>query len=208
MRRDVALHCDILRNMPQHSIPKDEHGARRPRHEGRILDAVIDGLVEDGYQQLTVEGVAVRAGVHKATLYRWWTGKPALVAEALAQRMDTGPVPDTGTTRGDLIAWLRVTVANYTGTQAGVAMPALIGDLAVTSHGLQAFREAFLTERRAGCAQLVRRGMARGDLPVDTDVDLFLDALAGAVFYRQLVSGVPITADLPERIADLLLGSA
>jgi len=50
--------------------------------------------------------------------------------------------------------------------------------------------------------------MARGDLPVDTDVDLFLDALAGAVFYRQLVSGVPITADLPERIADLLLGSA
>lgn len=172
-----------------------------------ILDAVIDGLVEHGYQQLTVEGVAARAGVHKTTLYRWWSGKPALVAEALAERMKTGPVPDTGTTRGDLVAWLRVTIGNYTGTCAGVAMPALIGDLAATPDGPAAFREAFLTERRAGCAELIRRGMARGDLPCDTDMELFLDALAGTVFYRQLVSGIPITDELPQQLVDLLLGS-
>lgn len=183
-----------------------EQRVTHPRSHAAILDAVIDGLVEHGYQRLTVEGVAARAGVHKTTLYRWWSGKPALVAEALAHRMETGPVPDTGSTRDDLVAWLRVTIANYTGARAGVAMPALIGDLAATPDGLVAFREAFLAERRAGCAELVWRGMARGDLPADTDVELFLDALAGTVFYRQLVSGVPITDMLPVRLVDLLLG--
>jgi AcrR family transcriptional regulator len=184
-------------------------GTRRSHARGHaaILDAVIAGLVEHGYQRLTVEGVAARAGVHKTTLYRWWSGKPALVADALAARMATGPVPDTGTTRGDLVAWVEVTIANYTGTQAGVAMPALIGDLASTAEGVAAFRDAFLSDRRAGCAELVRRGIRRGDLPATTDVELFLDALAGTVFYRQLVSGIPITADLAPNLVDLLLGT-
>jgi AcrR family transcriptional regulator len=207
MQRNVALHGGRLRLLSTIGMPTREHRVPHARSHAAILDAVIDGLIEHGYQQLTVEGVAARAGVHKTTLYRWWSGKPALVAEALAQRMLTGPVPDTGTTRGDLVAWLRVTIANYTGARAGVAMPALIGDLAATPDGLAAFRRAFLTERRAGCAELVRRGMAAGDLPADTDVELVLDVLAGTVFYRELVSGIPITDELPERLVDLLLGS-
>ncbi|MCH1866937.1 TetR/AcrR family transcriptional regulator [Nocardioides sp. CFH 31398] len=185
----------------------DDAKLPRARQQTAILDAVMDGLVDQGYQQLTVEGVAARAGVHKTTLYRWWSGKPALVANALANRMVVGPVPDTGTTRGDLIAWIEVTIANYAGTRAGIALPALIGDLASTPDGVTAFREAFLAERRAGCAELVRRGISRGDLPAHTDVELFLDALAGTVFYRQLVSGVPFTTDLPGRLVDLLLGT-
>lgn len=208
MRRDVASHPGTLTQVSTASKRTGARSPARPRQHARILDEVIACLVRGGYQRLTMEEVAARAGVHKATLYRWWSGKPALVAEALAQRMDTGPVPDTGSTRKDLIAWLQGTVANYTGTQAGVAMPALIGDLAATSGGVQAFRQAFLTQRRAGCAELVARAIDRADLPPTTDVELFLDAMAGTVFYRQLISGIPITKDLPERIVDLLLGPA
>ncbi|MGY4920305.1 TetR/AcrR family transcriptional regulator [Streptomyces sp. 900116325] len=78
----------------------------------------------------SVEGVAASSGVHKSTLYRWWADKAALVADALASRMDPGSLPDTGTTRGDPTAWLRGTIANYTASPAGAAMPALIADLA------------------------------------------------------------------------------
>ena len=175
-----------------------------PRAREQILRAAIDQLSAHGYQRLTVEGVAASAGVHKSTLYRWWPDKPALVADALAAHLAIGPVPDTGSTRNDLIAWLQVTIANYTATPAGIAMPALISDLSSRAGGLAAFRESFLNSRRTGCAELVRRGIARGDLPADTDVELFMDALAGTVFYRQLVSGQPITDDLAERITTLL----
>jgi AcrR family transcriptional regulator len=170
------------------------------------MQVVIDQLASHGYQHMTIEGIAAAAGVHKATLYRWWPGKPALVAEALCAHMTVGPPPNTGTTRGDLIAWLKGTIANYTGTRAGVAMPALISDLAATPEGVTAFRQAFLTARRQGCRVLVQRGIDRGDIPAGTDIELFMDAIAGTIFYRQLVSGTPITRDLAAKIADLLLG--
>lgn len=154
---------------------------------------------------MTVEGIAATARVHKSTLYRWWPDKTALVADALSEHLSTGPVPDTGNTRDDVIAWLRVTIANYTATPAGVAMPALISDLASRPDGLGAFRESFfLAQRRAGCAALIQRGIERADLPPDTDIELFMDALAGTVFYRELVSGQPIADDLAERITALL----
>jgi AcrR family transcriptional regulator len=174
-----------------------------PRHRDRILDATISELSAHGYLRLTVEGVAGAAGIHKSTLYRWWPDKAALVADALARHLATGPIPETGNTGDDLIAWLRVTIANYTATPAGVAMPALISDLAARPDGLKAFRESFLDQRRAGCAAIIRRGITRGDLPPDTDIELLMDALAGTVFYRQLVSAQPITSDLAERIVAL-----
>lgn len=176
-----------------------------PRKRDLVLRAVVDELARTSYAQLTVERIAEVSGVHKTTLYRWWSGKPELVADALATLMDTGPVPDTGSTRDDLVQWLTGTVRNYAGSSLGVAMPALISDLASTPEGLEAFRAAFLAERRANCAEVVERGVARGDLPDGLDVDLFMDTLAGAVFYRQVVTGVQVDADTAERVVDLLL---
>jgi len=186
------------------TIPTPLAKTRGPRSRPTILHATIEQLSIHGYQRLTVEGVAAAAQVHKSTLYRWWPDKSALVADALAAHLATGPVPDTGSTRDDLITWLRVTIANYTATPAGVAMPALISDLSARPGGLAAFRGSFLDKRRAGCAVLIQRGIRRGDLPADTDIELVMDALAGTVFYRQLVSGQPVTEDLAERIVTLL----
>lgn len=176
-----------------------------PRKRDLVLRTVVDQLTRTPYAQLTVERIAEVSGVHKTTLYRWWSGKAELVADALATVMDTGPVPDTGDTRTDLVRWLTGTIRNYAGSPLGVAMPALISDLASSPDGLRAFRSAFLSERRANCAEVIARGVARGDLPPDLDADLFMDTLAGAVFYRQVVTGGPVDAGTAERVVDLLL---
>ncbi|ORJ92039.1 TetR/AcrR family transcriptional regulator [Prescottella equi] len=189
-------------------VPSAEPRRGGPRKRDLVLRTVVDELAVTPYAQLTVERIAEASGVHKTTLYRWWSGKPELVADALATLMDTGPVPDTGSTRDDLVQWLTGTVRNYAGSPLGVAMPALISDLARTPEGLAAFRGAFLAERRTNCVEVIDRGVARGDLPSDLDVDLFMDTLAGAVFYRQVVSGGLVDADLAERVVDLLLPSA
>jgi AcrR family transcriptional regulator len=176
-----------------------------PRGHAAILAATIALLAEQGYQGLTMEGVATRSGVHKATLYRWWPSKGHLAGWALGAGLVTGPAPDTGNTRADLITWTRGTIANYTSTPAGTALPALLSDLAREPGALDSFRRVFLDTRRANCATVVARGIERGDIPADVDVGLFMDVLAGSVFYRQLVSGEPFTDDLAERIVDLLL---
>jgi len=204
MQRNVALYFTPWQGV---GMPVSSADARRggPRKRDLVLRTVVDELAVTTYAQLTVERIAEASGVHKTTLYRWWSGKPELVADALATLMDTGPVPDTGSTRRDLVEWLTGTARNYAGSPLGVAMPALISDLARTPEGLAAFRVAFLAERRANCAEVIERGVGRGDLPADLDVDLFMDTLAGAVFYRQVVTGGRVDADTAERVVDLLL---
>jgi AcrR family transcriptional regulator len=176
-----------------------------PRGREAILSATLAELGEHGYQRMTMEAVAARAGVHKATIYRWWASKGSLVGWALGAGLSAGPVPDTGNTREDLVAWLRETITNYTSTPAETALPALLSDLAAEPGTLEGFRRSFLGARRANCAVSITRGVERGDIPPDVDVGLFMDVLVGTVFYRQLVSGEPIDEGLAERLVDLLL---
>src|SRR4051794_12952320 len=90
-------------------------GGRSARVQEAVLAAVLHELVESGYGSLSFDRVAERAGVHRATLYRRWTGKEALVAEALlAQAARDVPMPDTGTLLGDLRALVHAIVANIT----------------------------------------------------------------------------------------------
>lgn len=150
-------------------VPSAEPRRGGPRKRDLVLRTVVDELAVTPYAQLTVERIAEASGVHKTTLYRWWSGKPELVADALATLMDTGPVPDTGSTRDDLVQWLAGTVRNYAGSPLGVAMPALISDLARTPEGLAAFRGAFLADRRTNCVEVIDRGW-RGEIcrPIST----------------------------------------
>src|SRR5205807_149149 len=97
-------------------------------------------LEELGYLNLTIEGVAQRAGVGKATIYRWWPSKGALVAEAISTHLDHGPHKPTGDVRKDLRNSIQVTLDNYSGTVAGVAIPALLADLAFDAQSYEAFR--------------------------------------------------------------------
>lgn len=175
------------------------------RRDDAILEATVELLSEVGYHGLTMEAVAGRARVGKATVYRRWSSKGALVGEAMARHLSVAPVPDTGSVRGDLLAAIATTLANYTETVAGVVIPAVATDLSRDPELLSAFRAQFLDPRRSASGAVLERGIARGELPADLDIPLVMDVWAGAIFYRVLISGEPIRPGFAGQLADLIL---
>src|SRR5687767_15007682 len=94
-------------------MPEPRPGGRSARVREAVLSATTAVLAEDGYERLSIETVAVRAGVHKTTVYRRWPTRAQLVVDALQERSERNvPVPDTGTFAGDLDALARSVVAN------------------------------------------------------------------------------------------------
>lgn len=187
--------------------PPDPVTGRRRDQRSRtaILEATVELLHEVGYQRLTMEGVATRAGVGKATVYRWWPSKGALVVEAMTERLPLPPVPETGDTRADLRTAIRTAVSTWTQLPTGVIIPALAVDLMDDPAAAGQFRD-FLRPRRASVLRILRHAAERGELPLDVDAALLFDIYAGTILYRFLVSGEPITDTLVNQLVELLLG--
>ena len=182
---------------------------RNARSHRAILVATNELLAESGYTALTIEGVAARARVGKATVYRWWPSKGALVIEAITHdgRM-TLPTADTGQLRDDLIYAVHHVIEVLTDSTAGSIIPAMTADLVRDPTIAKMFREQVLRPRRSAVAAMINRAIDRGELPPDADVALLLDVCVGAVFYRLIVSGEPITETFAARLIDLLLHGA
>lgn len=161
---------------------------RSARADRAILEATIELLVEVGYGGMSVEAVAARAQVGKATIYRRWASKKALVSEALRQLSDDVRMPDTGNTREDLIALLldfrRVTSASYIGPMVGRIVSAAISN----PEFMKIYWENTILPRRRAVAEILLRGQRRGELRSDLDLDLVLDMLPGTAVYRILIS--------------------
>lgn len=162
-------------------------------------------LAEGGYSDLTIEGIATRAGVGKATIYRWWNSKGALVGETLARRLKVESIKDSGSLREDLRQAVAATVENYSNSIAGVVVPGLIADIGHDADLHDSFFKEFIQPRRASVTRLLERAVEEGALPVDTDMDLVMDIWAGAVFYRAVVTGRSVSDDLPDALVALIL---
>ncbi len=154
-----------------------------------ILDATTQRLADVGYAALTIEGVAAHAGVGKATVYRWWPTKGALVIEALSAALAPPALIETGDVRHDLLTAVRRVVHTFTRSPEGAVIPALAADLVRDPAMAEQFRAQIIRPRRSVVVDLLRRAAARGELPPDVDTELLVDVYAGAVFYRVLVSG-------------------
>jgi AcrR family transcriptional regulator len=165
-------------------------------------------LGEVGYHALTVEGIAAKAGVGKATIYRWWPTKPALVVDALLHRLVLEVAPSTGDVKKDLIAAVQETVDNYSQTVAGIVIPALASELAHDPQLLEEFRTKFIRPRRAAFSQILKRATNDGEGVSRSDLELICDMVAGTVFYRVLISGEPISKSFAKRLAELVLNGA
>jgi AcrR family transcriptional regulator len=190
------------------SMSDTEPGARspgRPRSERAttaILGAARELLEERGLRGLSVDAIAGRAGVSKATIYRWWPSKAAVVMDAfLAGTGPRMPFPDTGSTREDLRRQLRSVIRLFNEPRTRGPFVALIAESQHDPELARALRERFIASRRAAAREVFTRGQARGELRPDLDVDIAIDALYGALYYRLLISGEP----LKPRYADALL---
>lgn len=169
-------------------------GPGRPRSveaDRAILDAALEELATHGFDGLTVDAVAARAGVSKATIYRRYPGKTDLVIAAATKL--TAPavsVPDTGSIRTDLTTMLGNFRQLMTGTTAGRVARMMIAELQRNPEVAATYRE-FITARRAGTIAVVRRAIRRGELREDTDVELLADLVVAPLFYRLFISGRP-----------------
>ena len=179
---------------------------REARADRAILDATLELVAELGVHAFRTDDVAARAGVGKGAIYRRYRSKDELVTAAVAALVSEEiVVPDTGSTRADLLALMREAVELYSGSLPGRLMPNLVGAMAQKPRLAQAVRDGFLAARRATLTEVLRRGIERGDLRPDLDLELALDVLGGPLFYRLLVTGGPIDEQLAEGVADLIL---
>jgi AcrR family transcriptional regulator len=169
-----------------------------------ILEAAVDLFAEGGLDGLTVEGVAARAGVGKATVYRRYPCKVDLVIAASHSFAIRNERTDTGTTRGDLRAMVDGLIELLTSTALGRAMPMMVADRARIPELADAHR-GIVAEKRAQHRQVVLRGIARGDLRPDVDPEAVIDAYVGPVFYRFLISDAPLDDAFADSLVDTVL---
>jgi AcrR family transcriptional regulator len=191
---------------------KSDHAVRPPgrprsaRADRAILDAALAAFIEHGFDGMSIEGVAERAGVGKTTIYRRWASKEELVAAAVGTLVREVAVPDTGSVRDDVLVLVRQLVRLFRSGEAGGALPRMVGEVASGSALGRAYVEQVILPRRRMAAEAVRRGIARGELREDLDVELAIDQLLGPLIVRRLFAGPSsLSLNLPERIVDAAL---
>lgn len=170
------------------------------------MRATQELLVERGYRELTIEGVAARAGVGKQTIYRWWPSRSALVLEAYLAGSDAiEPPADSGSTHEDvrgLLIWLADVLAQPIG---GRVVAGLVADLQHDPDLAAGFHRDVVPARRRSMLEALERGRDRGEIRADADLEAAIDALHGAVFYRLLLSGEPLDEEFADRVAGQVL---
>jgi AcrR family transcriptional regulator len=179
---------------------------RDARTDRAIVAATLELIAERGVYAFRTEDVASRAGVGKGAIYRRYESKDELVTAAIGALVDGEiVVPDTGSTRADLVALMREAVALYSGSLPGRLMPNLVSAMAERPELGRTLRNGFLAARRSALTEVLRRGIDRGDLSPDLDLEFALDVLGGPLFYRLLITAGPIDERLAENVVELML---
>lgn len=163
-------------------------------------------IAEQGYVGASVQEIARRAGVGKDTLYRRWSGKAELAYEALFARAEAAPPPDTGTLAGDLTELAERLHEEFSDEVAREAFFGLLADFSADEQLRQRIRSAFIEPAREVMTVVVEQAVARGELRPDVDPLLLLDIVAGTVFWRVGILGLPHAPAASSSISSALAG--
>ena len=182
----------------------------RPRSEKAhqaILAAAADLLLEHGLAAVSMDAIAERAGVSKATIYRWWHSKETLALDALYHEWSDVPAPaDSGSLRADLLSvmlpWARLAISR----PYGRVMAALLTEAASSPEFAREYHDRFIAPRREGARVIIRRAVARGEIPPETNVEVALDLLYGPVYHRLLHGHAPVDDEFVRDVVDTALG--
>lgn len=179
---------------------------RDPKLDAALLSATLELMAEVGYAALTMEAVATRAGVGKATLYRRWAAKEQLVVDALRTLSEPLEPDDTMGVRDSLVRMLESVRRKSSTSLAGQIFPRLVGDSAANPELLARYREQVLDPRRERFRSILRRGVDEGLVRPDVDVEHAIDLLVGPMAYRNLIrTSPPPGPDLAAQIVDDVL---
>jgi AcrR family transcriptional regulator len=160
-----------------------------------------------GLGAVSMDAVAERAGVSKATIYRWWPTKEMLALDAIYDAWaGVPPARDTGSLRGDLLSllrpWARLAASRPYGRVIAAILTAAQSDPAFAA----AYRERFVQPRREQGGVILRRAIERGEIPAGTNVEVALDLLYGPMYHRLLHGHAPLDDRFVGEVIDMALG--
>lgn len=169
------------RALPRRRIPRGDHARER------VLRAALEVLAERGMPGFSMEAVAQRAGASKATVYRRWASRGALVVDAMDMAFQPFPAPATGRLRTDLLE-LAMGLEALAGDQPFPRLMAAFMDAAERDPALSTMHVRLTDRRREPLREVLERARERGEIPASTDVELAVDLLVGPHFYRRFVA--------------------
>ncbi|MFV2114998.1 TetR/AcrR family transcriptional regulator [Micromonospora sp. LOL_025] len=186
--------------------PRPPGRPRSVRADEAIVEAALD-LLADGstIEAISIEAIAARAGVGKATIYRRWPGKDALLRDALRTLKGTPPEPAGHSVRDDLILLVGA-VGHHIDPRAARIMPCLVPEVNRSPEQYQLYQN-IIEPRREMMREVLRRGMRSGELRADLDVEVVMAMLAGPMLVQRVMRWHPDLDEttLPQRIVDGVL---
>jgi AcrR family transcriptional regulator len=192
----------MLKNKP---VPVKRRGRQRSvAAESAILKAAMELLSKRSLCQVTAEAIALRAGVSKATIYKWWPNKNLVALDAFGKFVESElAIPDTGSARQDFTRQLCDTIVFYKSPK-GRMLCQFLAEGQSDAGFLKLFRDRFLKPRRDSLLAIWRRGVERGEIRSEVDGELVLDLIFGPMVYRLMVGHGPLDEAQAVAIIDAL----
>src|ERR1700722_5741773 len=186
--------------------PKKRGRHRSLEAKTAILKATLQLLERESLRKVTAEAIARRAGVSKATIYKWWPNKSMVALDAyLAGTTERVAVPDTGSAEEDFTEQLKSLTAFYTST-LGRLFCQFIAEGQRDPGFLALFRERFLYARRDAARVMWRRGVDRGEIRKEIDSETVLDLIYGPMVFRLLAGHGSLNDHESEVMIDAIFG--
>ncbi len=181
----------------------------RPRSaeaDTNILAATLELAGEVGINGMSMDELACRAGVSKATIYRRWPNKEALVLDALSTAMSPFDDVDTGSLREDFVIYVTELARRKKAGRMANVLPHLVE---ASSHdaALAESLDAYVQHRRRPLQRIFERAVERGELAPNADIDILIDVTIGPFVYRHLLTREPLDADFVHRLLAVIVPS-
>lgn len=177
----------------------------RPRSEKAhraILESTVELMKEVGIRNATVDEIAARSGVSKATIYKWWPNKTAVAIDAFLSIMEAEVIlPDLGNSYRDFVEQLK-SVSRFYASPQGRLFAELIAEGQSDPQALEMFRTRFLAGRREAAIAIWKRGVDRGELRGDIDEEIAIDLIYGPMIYRLLTGHAELDDAIAEQMID------
>jgi AcrR family transcriptional regulator len=187
-----------------HQEPKHRGRQRSEESEEAILSAITALLKDKPLRDISIEEIARKAGVGKATIYKWWPSKAYIAFDAFSRRLkEMVPICDTGSAERDFKQQLQSLFAFFD-TPAGLVLRHFLAEGQVDEEFASLFRDRFIRPRREAIGVIFDRAVERGQIRLGLDREVVLDLIYGPGFYRMLIRHEPLERNVVDKMVSAL----
>jgi AcrR family transcriptional regulator len=179
---------------------------RDARADLAILESTLESFIDDGFRGMSMDGIAARAGVGKATIYRRWSSKEELLVDAISSLGDLFTPADTGSVKDDLVSTFFEVMKKTERSKSGRCMHRMLGEMRDNPALLNIYRQQVLEPRRRVVREILTRGIDRGELNPDIDIEVAIDMMVGPIVFRKMTGA--LTVDTAQEFITALVDQA